>query len=125
MLAYQQTVLNALGEVSNTLVARQKFAESRVSLERQVIALQEFVRLATMRFDGGLANYYEVLEAQQELYPAENALARTQLSQLVAVVQLYRALGGGWRAEEDRHPDQYPMCREAVDTIMPGGGQRQ
>ena len=124
-LAYQQTVLNALGEVSNTLVARQKFAESRVGLERQVTALQESVHLATLRFDGGLANYYEVLEAQQQLFPAENSLARTQLSQLVAVVQLYRALGGGWRAEEDRHPAQYPMCREAVDTITPGGGKRQ
>ncbi len=122
-LAYEQTVLNALGEVSNTLVARQRFAESRVELERQVTALQESVRLSTLRYTGGLATYYEVLEAQQQLFPAENTLARTQLNQLVAVVQLYRALGGGWRAEEERHPEQYPMHREVLDKIVPGGGR--
>ncbi len=122
-LAYEQTVLNALGEVSDTLVARQKFAHSRVELEKQVAALQDSVRLATLRFTGGLATYYEVLEAQQQLFPAENALARTELNQLAAVVQLYRALGGGWRAEEERRPAQYPRRREALDTIMPGGGQ--
>jgi len=122
-LAYEQTVLNALGEVSNTLVARQKFAQSRVEIERQVAALQESVHLATVRFTGGLATYYEVLEAQQQLFPAENSLARTQLNQLVAVVQLYRALGGGWRAEEARYPERYPMRREALDRIVPGGGR--
>jgi multidrug efflux system outer membrane protein len=122
-LAYQQTVLNALGEVSNTLVARQKFAQARVELEKEVTALQDAVRLATLRFTGGLATYYEVLEAQQELFPAENSLVRTELNQLTAVVQLYRALGGGWRAEEERHPAQYPMRREALDKIVPGGGQ--
>jgi multidrug efflux system outer membrane protein len=122
-LAYEQSVLTALGEVSNTLVARQKYAQSRVELEKQVKALQESVRLATLRFTGGLASYYEVLEAQQQLFPAENALARTELNQLTAVVQLYRALGGGWRAEEESHPEQYPMRRECLDTIMPGGGQ--
>ena len=78
-LAYEQTVLNALGEVSDTLVARQKFAESRVELERQVEALQESVRLSTVRYTGGLASYYEVLEAQQQLFPAENTLARIEL----------------------------------------------
>ncbi len=124
-LAYQQTVLNALGEVSDSLIARQKFAASRVEVEKEVTALQESVRLATLRFTGGLATYYEVLEAQQQLFPAEDALARTELNQLVAVVQLYRALGGGWRSEEEGHPERYPQRRECLDKIMPGGGQPQ
>ncbi len=124
-LAYQRTVLNALGEVSNALVARQKFSASRSDIERQVAALQESVRLATVRFTGGFAQYYEVLEAQQQLFPAENALARTQLNQLLAVVQLYRALGGGWQAEEASAPERYPLRREALDAIVPGGGQPQ
>jgi len=124
-LSYEQTVLNALGEVSNTLVARQKFAQSRVELEKQVAALRESVRLATLRFNGGLANYYEVLEAQQQLFPAENFLARTRLNQLAAVVQLYRALGGGWRAEEERHPERYVLRREVLDAVAPGGGRPQ
>jgi len=124
-LTYEQTVLNALGEVSNTLVARQKFAESRREVEREVNSLQEAVRLSTLRYTGGLANYYEVLEAQQQLFPAENSLARTQLRQLVAVVQLYRALGGGWRAEEELHPERYPLRREALDKIIPAGGRSE
>ena len=122
-LAYEQTVLNALAEVSNALVARQKFAASRVELERQVAALQDAVHLATVRYTGGLATYYEVLEAQQQLFPAENSLAQTQLNQLVAVVQLYKALGGGWHAEEERHPEQYPMRRDVLDKLVPGGGR--
>ena len=125
ILAYEQTVLNALGEVSNTLVARQKFAESRVESEREVAALRESVRLSTLRYTAGLANYYEVLEAQQQLFPAQNFLARTQLNQLVAVVQLYRALGGGWRTEEELHPERYPMRRDVLDALVPGGGRQE
>ena len=120
ILAYHQAVLGALGEVSNALVARQRYAASRVEVEKQVAALQDAVRLATLRYTGGLASYYEVLEAQQQLFPAENTLARTQLNQLVSVVQLYRALGGGWSAEEQRRPQQYPNRREALDRLVPG-----
>jgi multidrug efflux system outer membrane protein len=120
-LAYEQTILNALGEVSNALVSRDKLAHSRADLERQVRALQDAVRLSTLRYTGGLASYYEVLEAQQELFPAELALARTELEQLVAFVQLYRALGGGWQSEEQRHPERYPIRREPLDAIVPGG----
>lgn len=119
VLSYQQTVLTALGEVSNALVARQKYAAARRELERQVAALRDSVTLSTMRFTGGLANYYEVLEAQQQLFPAENSLARTQLNQLVTVVQLYRSLGGGWRAEEERRPDLYPIRRDALYRVVP------
>jgi len=122
-LAYRQAVLNALGEVSNALVAREKLALSRADLEREVLALQDSVRLSTLRYTGGLASYYEVLEAQQQLFPAENSLARTELSQLVAVVQLYRALGGGWQAEEQRRPERYPIRRDVLDAIVPGGAR--
>jgi len=124
-LAYEQTVLIALGEVSDSLVAREKFAQARGEIEKEVTALQESVRLASLRYTGGLATYYEVLEAQQQLFPAENSLARTELNQLVAVVQLYRALGGGWRAEEERQPEQYPLRRECLDKVTPGCGQPQ
>jgi multidrug efflux system outer membrane protein len=123
-LAYDATVLNALGEVSNALVARQKFAAAAAELERQVTALQDAVRLATVRYTGGLANYFEVLEAQQQLFPAELALARAQLGELASVVQLYRALGGGWRSEEAAHPERYPLRREWLDAIVPAEGRR-
>ena len=122
LAVYEQTVLNALAEVSNTLVARQKLVASNAELERQVVALQDAVQLSSSRFTGGLANYYEVLESQQELFPAENALARNQLAALISVVQLYRALGGGWQAEESAHPDRYPVRRDVLDALVPCDG---
>jgi multidrug efflux system outer membrane protein len=122
-LAYEQTVLNALAEVSTARVARQKFAAAQVELERQVGALNDSVRLSTLRYTGGLADYYEVLEAQQQLFPAELDLARSRLNELVAFIQLYRALGGGWRAEEAAHPEHYPLRRDALDAIVPCEGR--
>jgi multidrug efflux system outer membrane protein len=95
-LLYQQTALNAFQDVANALVARQKYAELRVQLARAVSAYREAVKVSTQRYMAGNASYYEVLEAQQELFPAELALAQTELNQFLAVVQLYKALGGGW-----------------------------
>ena len=68
---------------------------------RAVADLQESVSVATQRYVAGFSSYFEVLEAQQQLFPAENALAQTQLNQLVVIVQLYRALGGGWKLADD------------------------
>lgn len=93
---YHRTALNAFGEVSNALVSRKKLSLSRSEREKQVAALRDSVRIARDRFQLGLANYYELLEAQQQLFPAESALAQTQLNQQLAIVQLYKALGGGW-----------------------------
>lgn len=98
-ISHQQAVLQALGEVSNALVARQKLASVRVEQTRAVEALNSAVEVATQRYIAGKASYYEVIEAQQQRYPAETALAQTKLAQLLAVVQLYKALGGGWTSD--------------------------
>jgi multidrug efflux system outer membrane protein len=95
-LQYQAAVLNALAEVSNALISREKLAEERTRQTQAVAAYKEALRIATERYRLGNASYYEVLQEQQQLFPAENALAQTELNQLLAVVQLYRALGGGW-----------------------------
>jgi multidrug efflux system outer membrane protein len=87
--------------VSTTLVSQTKLAEVREDQERTVKAYQESVNLALLRYNQGLANYYEVLEAQQLLFPAQNDLARTQANQLIVVVDLYRALGGGWQLPDE------------------------
>jgi multidrug efflux system outer membrane protein len=105
MLQYQLTVLNALQEVSNALIARQKYAEERLQLTRAVDAYRVAVQVATQRYVSGLASYYEVLQEQQLLFPAENSLTETELNQLLAVVQLYRSLGGGWQSENVKVPD--------------------
>jgi len=64
--------------------------------ERAVRAYEKSVTVSLQRYRAGKASYFEVLEAQQQLLPAEYALAQTRLNQLVVVVQLYEALGGGW-----------------------------
>jgi multidrug efflux system outer membrane protein len=99
-ISYEATAANAFGEVARALVDRTKLVETERQRAREVGAYQEAVRLANIRYNSGLSAYFEVLEAQQQLFPAEIALARTRRDQLVAVVDLYRALGGGWPAEE-------------------------
>jgi len=95
-LQYESTVLNAFVEVANDLVSREQLARSRAQEARAVAAYQEAVKIAMERYRMGEADYYEVLQEQQLLFPAENTLVQYQLNQLVAIVQLYQALGGGW-----------------------------
>jgi multidrug efflux system outer membrane protein len=96
---FQSTALNALQEVSNQLAARQKLALAIVQRRQAVAAFQEAFKIAMERYRLGTSSYYEVLQQQQQLFPAENELAQVQLEELVATVQLYRALGGGWQHE--------------------------
>ena len=98
-LQYRQTILNAFREVSDALVSREQLVEIRQNLANEVTALESAVKLSTERYVAGKADYYEVLEAQQQLFPAELNLARTQRDQLLAVVTLYKTLGGGWQDE--------------------------
>ena len=85
--------------------AQQTLGARRVALENRVKALQESSDIALLRYDSGRASYFEVLEAQQQLFPARDALAQTERDQLVAVVNLYKALGGGWGAEAGEHEE--------------------
>ncbi|MFZ0827783.1 MAG: efflux transporter outer membrane subunit [Verrucomicrobiia bacterium] len=96
--AYQQTVLTAFEDVSDALITRQKLAEENVFDAQAVVALESSVALSTQRYLNGKSSYYEVLQSQQELYPTQRAQVQTQAGELIAVVQLYRALGGGWPA---------------------------
>jgi multidrug efflux system outer membrane protein len=96
---YEQTTLRAFAEVSNALVAHDRLARVRTDREETVDALQTSVALSLQRYTDGIANYFEVLEAEQQLFPAELDLARTRRDELVAVVALYRTLGGGWQLD--------------------------
>ena len=95
-LQYEQAVLIALREVSDALTALGKLNEAEAAQDTAVQALAAAVGHAMDRYRQGLANYFEVLEAQQQLYPAQNTLAQIRLNRLLAYAQLYRALGGGW-----------------------------
>jgi multidrug efflux system outer membrane protein len=99
---YRKRIVTAFQETSDALVAQQTLVGRRTALENQVRALRNSVDLALTRYDAGRASYFEVLEAQQQLFPAEDQLARTQQDQLQAMVSLYKALGGGWKLSDEQ-----------------------
>ena len=99
---YEQAILVAFREVEDALVGVSTAREQAAAQERQVNALRSALRLANLRYKGGLANYLDVLIAQRNLFEAELALAATRRLHLVSVVQLYKALGGGWSPEQAR-----------------------
>lgn len=107
-IRWQASVAGAFGEVSTALVAYQKYAEAEKELAGAVDALKNAVALANLRYTAGLSNYLEVLDAQQQLFPAENALSLARLSRLLTLVQLYKALGGGWNLA-DPGSAPYPL----------------
>lgn len=97
---YEQTVLVAFREVEDALVGVSTAREQAAAQERQVNSLRSALHLANLRYKGGLANYLDVLIAQRSLFVTELALADTHRLHLVSVVQLYKALGGGWSPGE-------------------------
>jgi multidrug efflux system outer membrane protein len=99
-LSYQQTALTAFREVSDALISHRRYEDERVEQSQAVGAGREAVELATVRYKEGKASYYEVLEAQQQLFPAENTLSRIEAARRLAVIQLYKALGGGWSLKD-------------------------
>ena len=94
---YQRSAQNGFREVADALVSIEKLDGVRLELEVGVRALQDATSLARLRYDTGLANYLEILIADQQLFDQELLLARARGGQLNSVVQLYRALGGGWQ----------------------------
>ena len=109
-LQYEQAVLGALREVSDALTALGKLNEAETGQTTAVRGLEDAVVHATDRYRQGLASYYEVLEAQQQLYPAKNTLAQIRANRLVAYVQLYKALGGGWNLSDAQWTGQNELA---------------
>ena len=97
LIAYRQSIQEAFGDVSDALIGYQKFHQVRVRQEDTVTDLQESVRLSDMRYKGGTTTYLEVLDGQRSLFAAELTLAGARGTEYQSLVQLYRALGGGWQ----------------------------
>jgi multidrug efflux system outer membrane protein len=97
LVTYQKTIFVALREVSDALVVHDRTREQRIQQERLVRALSESVRLSNLRYRGGLDSYLQVLDAERNLFGGQLSLAQLRLLELQSVVQLYRALGGGWQ----------------------------
>ncbi len=97
LIAYRQAIQHAFGDVSDALIGYEKFHEVRLRQEDTVADLQESVRLSNMRYKGGTTTYLEVLDGQRSLFSAELTLAQARGTEYQSLVQLYRALGGGWK----------------------------
>ncbi len=99
---YRKAALNGYREVADSLVAIQKLAEQRVHRQAGVLSLQDASNLARERYDAGLANYIEILSADESLYDQQLLLAQTRGAELRARASLYRSLGGGWLPEPEQ-----------------------
>lgn len=99
-LQYQQTAMTAFREVADALISRQKLAQVVTEQKRAAKAAEQSVTLAEERYNSGKSAYFEVLDAQTQSFSAQSTLAKSQLNELNAYVQLYKSLGGGWSASD-------------------------
>jgi multidrug efflux system outer membrane protein len=97
LVQYEKTIQTAFTEVSNALIAHQRVRESREQQELLVGALRDRTRLAYVRYRGGVDTLLNALDADRDQFQAELNLSQIRLNELLSVVQMYRALGGGWQ----------------------------
>jgi multidrug efflux system outer membrane protein len=93
---YRQTILTAFREANDALVGSQKIGEQAEAQARRVRALRNYARLSRIRFDNGAASYVEVLVAENDLFSAELNAVQAQADHLTQVINVYKAMGGGW-----------------------------
>ena len=94
---YQKAVQNSFRETADAIVTIEKLRAAREQIEKMVAALQDASDLARARYDGGLSSYLDILIVDQKLFDAELKLAELRGAEFTAMVNLYRALGGGWQ----------------------------
>ena len=97
LLAYERSIQSAFREVSDALIGYRKTSDQTNEQQKLVKALQESDRLSTLRYQGGLDSYLQVLDARRNLFTGELLLAQLRREELLSIVRLYRALGGGWQ----------------------------
>jgi multidrug efflux system outer membrane protein len=99
---YELTIQNAFADVENALVARSKLVKQVKAQERLVKAGNEYERLARLQYNGGYSPYSTVLQAQQQLFPSELNYAQYRASLLISLVNIYKAMGGGWVVDAEK-----------------------
>jgi outer membrane protein, multidrug efflux system len=102
IVSFEKAVTQAFGEVSTALSAHQQLASAYRQQLNSVDAYRESVHLSSVRYDSGLASYFEIVDAQIQLYPAESSAVTFDLGRKLALVDLYRALGGGWNLTDSQ-----------------------
>ena len=96
LIQYEKAIQTAFTDVSNALIAHQRVRESRIKQEALVATLRDRERLAYLRYRGGVDTELNALDADRDLFQAQISLAEIRLNEMLSVVQLYKALGGGW-----------------------------
>jgi multidrug efflux system outer membrane protein len=102
LLAYEAAIQSAFADTETALVAREKLIQQLGAQGRLVTASREYARLAQLQFDGGVTPYFTVLQAEQQLFPAELNHALYRGSLFASVVNIYKAMGGGWVVEAEK-----------------------
>jgi multidrug efflux system outer membrane protein len=102
LFSYQSAIQNAFREVDDALIDQRRTREQLEAQKRQVEALKEYARIARLRYENGYTSYIEVLDAERSLFNAELQYTQTQGVLFQALVNLYKAVGGGWVVEADR-----------------------
>ena len=110
---YEQAILVAFKEVEDALAAIQTVKDQLVAQKKQVDALHSALNVADLRYKGGITSYVDVLLAKRNLFDAEFSLSATHRFHLISIVQLYRALGGGWLPDDK---DASSSMSEASDN---------
>jgi outer membrane protein, multidrug efflux system len=113
ILQYEKSIQTAFQEVSDALIARQKYAEAQAAQQAQVDAERTANTIALARYRVGYSSYFNVIDADRDLFTAELSLSSAHLNTLLSMVQLYRALGGGWQVDA-------PAERAAALEPVPG-----
>lgn len=122
---FEQTVQNAVAEVNDALVTRAKSAEREAAMQRRVVAMREIGKLARVRNEGGQASYMEVLDADMMVYEAEGRQVQGRRDTLLALIGVYRAMGGGWMLEQERRQAPAPAQAEVqARTVIESGTQQ-
>lgn len=101
-ISFERSVTQAFGEVSTSLSAHQELANAYKEQMNSVETYRESVHLSTIRYDSGLSSYLEIIDAQIQMYPAERSAIVYDLGRKIALVNLYRALGGGWNLNDQQ-----------------------
>jgi len=106
LLRYQQSIQTAFREVEDALIDQKRLREQLEIQAQRVITLRNYARIARLRFDNGYTSYIEALDAERSLFEAEFVQAETKGALFQALVNLYKAMGGGWIVEADRMTDR-------------------
>jgi multidrug efflux system outer membrane protein len=118
LLTYKKSIQQAFQDVSDSLVAVQRFREVRIETAKQVQALAQQTDLAYQRYYGGVTPYLEVLDSDRQLFESELKLTQDRANELLAVIALYRALGGGWQNGAETAASPKPNAVEANQVVV-------